>query len=426
MTARSMGKADGLSPLVVGCIIVNACMGAGFLTLPYAFARAGLLAGAVTVAALTVLAVLSAAYVVDTMHACGKRTAASGLLQTMPDFSSMVAAAYGDRAQGWSRVFLSVTLEMFLWTYASLVSSTFASRLPLAGEACNIYVDGHECQQNYRAWLGVFGCVVVVTSYLELREQVWFQLLLTGARAVVVTLLVGDSVRLLAFGLPRPHPGKGDPGMPPPAAGFGIEGVGDVVTVTIFALAVHFVLPETLRELAEPSMAFRTSFGAIAVCGLVYVLVGVTVAAAFGRWTVPVCTLNWANSELHFWRDVLSFLPVVDVAATYPIIATCVAANLAPGERSTQTVYRVAAAALPIVGAFVVYDVSVTVWWAGLASLFLCLGLPGLLWLRLEAPATYAPKSRLLAYASVAAACGLMAFAAIDKLAEGGRRSRGH
>jgi hypothetical protein len=131
------------------------------------------------------------------------------------------------------------------------------------------------------------------------------------------------------------------------------------------------------RDTAVPTVC-----AALGLCAVTYAAVGVLVALVFGSWTVPVCTLNWSRADLGGWERVLVVLPVVDITASYPLLAHCLGRNLATATDVEPRIWRMVCALLPLVGAFFVFDLSVPATWVGATSAVVIYTVPFALWAR--------------------------------------------
>mmetsp|Transcript_16814 Transcript_16814/g.48033 ORF Transcript_16814/g.48033 Transcript_16814/m.48033 type:complete len:513 (+) Transcript_16814:123-1661(+) len=462
MTAASEAK-DGLSPLAVCSIIVNACMGMGFLALPYTSLRVGpLVATAITlglgvVALLTglwtaVSLSLTAAFLRQGGHPPSQNDGCDldsevqartpllveGLveresaakeggmfgLDCSVTYVSMVGLLFGNGGRWATVAMLSLSFAVAMWSYAGLVASSLAAMvpLPLVGGTCDVYADWLEpdCQMRYLAYLAAFAALVVCLSLLRLREQAHFQIAMTVVRMLLVSAILGDCARMHVLGEAPPHPGaRGSghatseslwedvnerydprrfPTVPEPGH-LDLSQVPRHVAMATAALSVHMVIPEAVHDLArKPSTLLPTVAAALALCCLVYCLVGAAVASTFGEWTRPVCTLNWVSytggqatvdAAARLLRSVIILVPVVDVSAAYPILALSLATNVLSGAgqkvgEGPRWQLLLACASLPIVGAAFVFDIGKTMGWVGVLLLPLVFLIPPMLLLRAE------------------------------------------
>jgi hypothetical protein len=131
------------------------------------------------------------------------------------------------------------------------------------------------------------------------------------------------------------------------------------------------VLPDVLSELddrrtnARPATLVAQSF-----CAFTYVVTGSLVAYTYGHWTLPICTLNWANAKLGGIQEALMILPTLDLMSAFPLWAHCLAMNLYTFTKFRfpevpLAAWRVFCAVVPLIGSFFIYDVTLHVTWAG-------------------------------------------------------------
>mmetsp|Transcript_68662 Transcript_68662/g.194759 ORF Transcript_68662/g.194759 Transcript_68662/m.194759 type:complete len:490 (+) Transcript_68662:25-1494(+) len=433
---------DGIDPATAVAIIVNACMGMGFLSLPYTSVRVGPVVAIFVTLALGAVALLTALWTAIAMSltaALGRPGGDPEVIAWAPlahdpepgrpnkdpfnldtlvfaAYTEMVRALFGDCAWRLASWALCVALLVVMWAYAALVAGTLSAMVPVpyVGGPCDIYDEEDSgCQRVYQAYLLVFGLVGVALSSYSFKEQRHFQIVMSAARLLLVLSIIGDCARMHVMGEAPPPPG-GDsvghapgrsavqsynptafPSLPSPTA-FKPVALPNHVAVAMAALTVHMIIPEALKDLDDKPRNMLPTVGcALALCIVVYVLVSASVAFTFGDWTKPVCTLNWvhytAGRPAAGWgavlfRSWLLIVPTVDVTGAYPVLATALASTMRPCFPSTDGSWqlRVACALLPVVGAAVVSDLPYLLGCVGLCMLLFVFILPPIMILRAE------------------------------------------
>lgn len=328
------------------------------------------------------------------------------IAQVRLPITKMVGCCWGRWAERISGFLITFCIASSMWAYAGLVSGSLGAMVPLPffGGTCDVYSEWPECAGQYYGWLGIFAVVVLALSLLQLKEQRWFQVSMTFVRVILVLLVLGDCIRMLAVQEAPPVPGghDGTHGAPlgsidggppydrtrfpekPSLSHFDISHLPRHVAMITVAIAVHVVIPEAVSELEDkPRTLIPTLASAMLLCSVVYVLVGLIVPLTFGDWVHRVCTLNWANwtaGEVRasvfavILRSFIILVPVVDVTAAYPVFAVTVTSTVysqfcAASENSKDPPpiwLRLICAAVPLVGAALIFDIGIALSWASL------------------------------------------------------------
>lgn len=433
---------DGIDPTTAVAIIVNACMGMGFLSLPYTSIRMGPVVAIFVTLALGVVALLTAlwtAIALSLTAALGRPGGDPEVITRAPlahdpepgrpgkdpfnldtpvfaAYTEIVRALFGDWMWWLASGVLCIALLVVMWAYAALVAGTLSAMVPVpyVGGPCNIYnEEDTRCQRVYQAYLLVFGLVGVALSAYSFKEQRHFQIIMSAARLLLVLSIIGDCARMRITGEAPPPPGDDSvghaptgpavpsynpttfPSMPSPMA-FKPTALPSHVAVAMAAFTVHIVIPEAVKDLNDKPRNMLPTVGcALGLCIVVYALVSASVAFTFGDWTKPVCTLNWmhytAGRPAAGWgavlfRSGLLIVPTVDVAGAYPVLATVLASTMRPCFPSMDGSWqlRVVCALCPVVGAAVVSDLPYLLGCVGLFMLFFVFIIPPMMILRAE------------------------------------------
>lgn len=350
---------DGVGPLAVGCFIVNACMGMGFLAIPYSSQQLGLVfafgvtASICTIAILsaiwsaTVLSLISALVRADDPHLSPEIRSCEPLVESLKrprspgsveapvatyrtgnfditearlSYTSMIGALYGPYAERTVAASICLYFMGGLWGFAALVAGSLTTIVPspFVGGTCDIYTQWSEvhCAQRYYGFLFIFAVIAVTLSLMHLKEQKGFQIGMTLVRLLLVALMLGDCIRMLVLHEAPSVPGgfEGAHAAPLGSTGHGplynpkqfpdvqpphhmnLAHLGNHIAMVTFAITVHVVIPEATHDLRDkPRNLIPTITVALLFCAVVYILMGLIVPMTFGNWVQPVNSLNWAN-----------------------------------------------------------------------------------------------------------------------------------
>lgn len=308
----------------------NYIMGCGFLGLPSAFVKSGVLLGPLLILLgglimnatkdLVLEAMARAEAMAKASQICSKalRHASAGDNSQLAGGRTLIVPEQADYLVDGARKFevtdlclmlvgktarnlYAVILSMYMYgglcAYASVWASSFSANVPVpflnGGATCNIEQAGSAaCSGLYLLWLAVFAVVAVPLACLDLEEQIGVQVVMFGARVLVVALLTGS----VAVGMASCDGvvfAEVPPGKPQPTPLFDAGGLAVIIPVSIFAFIFHHSIPGLSAPVGDkaglPRM-FATAFGIIT---LFYASVGLLVAVFFGDAVNSQCSLNW-------------------------------------------------------------------------------------------------------------------------------------
>lgn len=442
---------DGISPYVAFSFLVNACMGIGFLALPYSSLRFGLIASLIVTILLGILATLSALWIATTLSLAwalsrsNKLHADSDVTARVPiatksergdrdkdddqfeighsmqmSYVKLIGMLFGDGLQNVTMSALAFVLVISMWSFAAIFASSMAAIVPapFIGGTCDVYDDWEDdtCASRYYLYLAIFALMMSLLSLAHLAEQQKFQLAMTLCRICLVIAIVGDCMRIATMEEAPPHPGMRQeeashivpvggrssvahydpdrwPSVPSPLQTNAWRGCHHIALATA-ALTVHMVIPDAVHDLTDKRKTLLPTLGsALAFCTFVYCIISIAVVMTFGKWTRPVCTLNWVNytageptasAFAMTFRTVVILIPVLDVTAAYPILSQSLAANVSsvlwPTSTERSTWYlRLLCSLIPLIGASFVYNAAQTLGWCGVLLVPFVFILPQLL-----------------------------------------------
>lgn len=330
--------------------------GTGFLTLPFATAKAGALLGLLGLAVMTLLANTAKDYVLEAsaraelldhpssypelglqLNAAGGGGGGHGngngngmsrqeSSQNLPLMLTCKSVRYEmpvlcRKFLGpWGRLAYMLCLSVYIYgallAYTSVFAKSCASTFPLPGVG-----------DSYAVYLAVFALLVVPLSCLELTEQVAIQVVLAGCRVLLVVLMVGtvgaaygskaesfpgqsgESPRVYFIRsltrypnstlIQRVHTATTKPKPNPPGpAGIPLWDVGGLyvfLPIACYAFIYHHSiagLSHPVRDKKLLGSIFLTTF---LICAVAYGAIAVLVASYFGPGMAQSSNLEWRD-----------------------------------------------------------------------------------------------------------------------------------
>lgn len=341
------GRKRGFSRFTSICFTVNYLIGTGFLTLPWAFQRGGILLSTITMVIVIVICNETKNYVLvamaraEALVRAGQNGSAAGLdlsgdMEMMLPKGETSGEGYGSTVAShmeisaphrrkshdseedegdenkplivkdhkfeytelclmflgkWGeRAYVTcvgVAISLQLWGYAAVFALGMAEYLPLGKE-------DRSFDDDYKTYILMFGSAVVPLSCLELREQVGFQILLSICRFLVIFLMIqtvrdaakhrdGGAVYFTDF----------DPSSSTGVTLVNLEGFYEMFSVLVFTAMFHNgipVLSEPVGDRTKLSQNFRDAI--LVVCSACWML-GAATASYFGDSIEQSANLNW-------------------------------------------------------------------------------------------------------------------------------------
>ena len=280
----------------------------------------------------------------------------------------------GGRARVVYVAVLSGYMYGALWAYGTVFASSFAANVPVAffngGQPCAIQEHGAVnagCLGTFYTWLGAFALLAVPLACMELTEQISVQVLMFGARLLVVLLMVGTVLSgwascpagsVVFAGLPSAAnatsaaAGAGAiSGSALPASSlFDATGLAGLLPVATYAFIFHHSVPVLAHPVAHKASLPSLFAASFAVCCLAYGALGLIVSLGFGEAINQQCNLNWKDyvgcvapapgsgegsvtpasaSPLALGvRFIVLIFPALDVLSAYPLNAITLGNNL--------------------------------------------------------------------------------------------------
>jgi amino acid permease len=328
----------GFSFWVAVAFAANYIMGCGFLGIPSAFVKSGVLLGPLLICLGGVVMNATKDYVLEAMaraEAMAKAAAISSRAlrhAAAGDASGLAGPTGGGRRRGLivpeqadylidhhrkyevtdlclmlvgptARSLYALILSLYMYgglcAYASVWASSFTANVPVAflngGATCNIEQSGLTggCVGPYLLWLAVFAAIAIPLACVDLEEQVAIQVLMFAARVLVVALLTGT----VAVGMAGCTDGvvfaEVPPGKPQHTALADAAGLATVIPVSIFSFIFHHSIPGLSQPVANKTTLPRMFAVTFVIITVFYASVGLLVAVFFGPAVNSQCSLNW-------------------------------------------------------------------------------------------------------------------------------------
>jgi len=322
-------------------------------------------------------------------------------------------------------LFISLYMCGTLWAYTSVFSSAMAREFPLFFVGDNNKVESifqiaasttaSPEAINYVCYAILFGCIVVPLSCLELDEQVPLQVFLTGCRFVMFFLMIG-TCRMCADDIAAVSEMKAGADetyqdlVNNESYSFRWSGVAKTLPILIFANIYHHSIPGLSHPLADKSKAGSVFIATNLFTTVAYLILGLSLAAAFGEGIEQSSNLNWSFFHARtgtidsqgnivgaaWWTRVISMyiilFPAIDVVSAFPLNAITFGNSLfgaaygkriheVENNRWIRTGFRLLASIPPIIFGILVRDLGVITDYTGTTGFMIGLSFPAMLYL---------------------------------------------
>jgi amino acid permease len=423
----------GFSFGVAMSFTINYVIGSGFLTLPWAFRKTGVTLGIIVVCASTFFALCSVLFLLETMaraeRLCAitekywegtslqstkkrrtnsfssylvlsqsdenfekvtdggsstKKVNGNGCDEALNDVGPMQVADHKFELPELCEEFLGINgarayiiiivLYMVgtLWAYATVFANSISGiidDIPFA----------------YEIFLGVFACLVVPVSLMELSEQVGIQVAMTIWRIVMLTMMIGTVLLSFCTKTQAFSDYVFDENEPSSLELFRPQNLSYLLPIACYANIFHHSLPALSEPVANKASLAKIFGVTLLLCAVGYIGVGTCVSWYFGSHTMQSSNLNWttyvgsmaythAGKDKSFTAMVVSrfvvLFPAFDVASAFPLNAITLGNNLMAsyyghneihnieGSRIDRIKFRLLAVIPPIFGALIVRQVG--------------------------------------------------------------------
>jgi amino acid permease len=298
------------------------------------------------------------------------------------EVSDMFDVILGPRWKNAYKLVLGLFIFGTIWSYASVFGTSMAARIPIdipgiglvinGGETCDIYTNlSSGCNSLYWFYLILFACIVVPLTCMDLKDQQFFQVLLSICRFAMIGMIIGT----VSYGANQNISHGGSFGVAPlPTAP--ASGVLAFIPVAVFAQIYHHSISPITQHLREKHAAPKVFGAAMLCCTILYAVLGVLVGSYYGIDVVASCVINWTkpNAPGALWiRSIIVLFPAFDILSAYPLNAITLAGNLRSKREQIswkqKIAIRILVASLPIIGAGVLHDLNEILKWIGLVGL---------------------------------------------------------
>lgn len=427
--------------LVAVCFTLNYIIGTGFLTLPWAFNKTGHLLGFLVLFVLTMFSSLSVVFLLESMARTAKlmelddassnhnireetrfhQTGAGyGVISTTSehaqdshstfeiekienddrlivktikyDITDMCALFLGRWGTLAYAFFISVYMYSTLWVYTTVFAMAFASRIDFGPHSYSIFVL-------------IFSLFVVPISLMELKEQVYLQVILSACRifmvlAMIVTILYAEthpSAKIFTDTINVHSDSEKD--------WFTLAELWNVYLLlpkAAYANIFHHSIPALAELVEDKSLLNHVFFTALIVAMISYAGIGTVISGYFGSQTNISSNLNWATFQgvlngdgtekwsARFLAAFVVLFPAFDVASAFPLNAITLANSLMSahdGDRVHELsksklhryYFRLIAVIPPLIAAFFISKLGEVTDFAGLTGFVIAFVIPALL-----------------------------------------------
>ncbi|KAJ1434039.1 transmembrane amino acid transporter protein-domain-containing protein [Ochromonadaceae sp. CCMP2298] len=390
---------------------LNYVVGSGFLTLPWAFQKTGIVLGILVLSLMCLMSILSCYFILETMERAtrminsipsntnsfqassreqGRPLAAP--VQRRMELTELCALFLGYQGKRVFSVLIMVYIYGTLWAYCTVFAKAFSAVFDLGAASYYIY-------------LSVFAVIVVPLSCMELAEQVYVQVALSLFRVLMLTVMILTTAvayfsRGGEFGelSNRSYERLEEPAHPD----MNFDKLYLLLPIAAYAYIFHHSVPALSEPVADKRSVGLMFTVALLVSFVAYTVVSICVSLYFGSDTLSSSNLNWQLFEGHrlsdgskpLWAVFVSvfvvLFPAMDVASAYPLNAFTLGNNIMSsyfgeevekhqGSRVASTFFRLVAAIPPFAGALVVSDLGNITAFTGLTGFAIAFIVPGML-----------------------------------------------
>jgi amino acid permease len=419
----------GFSFMVSVAFTLNYIMGTGFLTLPYAFYKTGIIIGISVLGVITFISILAAFFVLEAiargqlieettkrmhmeyieyqsmslerMNSFGTQRLTSKSIKNDGNISDYIVGSLkieipelcelflGIKGKLIYMVMISICMYGCLWCYATVFSNAFSTHLPI-----NDY--------SYYIYLFIFSVIVIPLTCMELREQVTFQVILAIGRVIMI-LLMTSTVLIKLY---NESNFIGYDSYSNRVNTFNIKYLYILLPLSMYANIFHHSIPALSEPVLKKSNLHYIYAVTLLFCFGAYTSISVLIALYFNEHVLPSSNLNWQN--FHFYSNhintshtvrviekMVSFyiilFPAMDVASAFPLCGITLGNNLMSSiygqnsmhyyekSRYLRIYFRMLAAIPSLIGAIFVDNIDLITSFTGLSGFVIALIYPALL-----------------------------------------------
>ncbi|KAL0486636.1 11 TM domain-containing transmembrane protein [Acrasis kona] len=411
---------------VVYCFSINFILGVGVLGVPNAFYKGGIVAGPLVMLIVTIFAMMSSTWILETIsRAQGivdaddqtktrnpNATQLFYISDTKFEMNQLCAMFLGKIGKIAYEIFLCLFAYGVLWSYAAVFAESMASHVPLpisGWYTCEVAVDdSNTCSTLYILYVLVFGLLVVPITCLNLTEQKLLQITLTLFRylslgAMIIITLIGIATDPYSAHSPKSRPDT-LPTRGPYVADvklFQLLGFSLLMPTCIYSQILHHAVPGFTQPAKDKKRLHIVYASTFLTTFIFYVVLGVVLAIYYGPNIMSTASLNFGtwragrsfSESVPTWTTILIYViilfPALDVISAFPLNGIALGNNLHTGvfgenqkymsKRWIQVLFRLLAAVPPLIGAIFVRDLSKLLSYAGLVGFIITFVIPPVL-----------------------------------------------
>lgn len=299
--------------------------------------------------------------------------------------------------------FLTLYIFCTLWAYTCVFASAMSKAAPFfAGDA----------ETNYFVYAVIFSSIVVPLSCMELDEQVTVQVIMTGARFLMLGLMVSTSSSCAQDNVNLSNNIEASYASPL----FRPAGLDKMLPIMVFAHIYHHSIPGLAHPVADKKKLngiYRTTavFSTVA-----YTFIGLVLGSAFGENMEQSSNLNWKHFtggtavfdddgtmiSIAGWAQAISLyvlcFPALDVLSAFPLNAITLGNNMMGSyygnrihevehDRWIRMRFRLLASIPPIICGILERQLGKITDYAGTTGFIIGFSFPALLYIRSRAAA---------------------------------------
>lgn len=365
-----------MGPIPVFATMLNASLGAGFLTVPWIFVQIGNPLAIAVLVFISFITIAASLMIVEassraefllrseerglpmprlSMSLAFKRKSLneiplldlqeenSKIKPTLTDkrkfeLGELCKIYFGDAGMHLYIICMVIGCYGIFCAYTILFASSFTSDIPIFNlETCDIYQDQEffsPCRFKYWFWVCFYVALMVVLTVAGLENQQTFQMIFTVTRISILCLIFGTSLYSIISGVPLNSSLQHQDEIP-----FSWSTLFMCIPMIKFTIGFQNIIPSALQNLKnKKANAALTIVWASVTGGLLVLILGlVTGSALSGYHTPTLSTLAWRGydagiSPRPYWTYLVEYsiviFPALNVITSCPPNSIALAENL--------------------------------------------------------------------------------------------------
>jgi amino acid permease len=340
--------------------LINSTVGAGFLTIPWTYDKAGWVYSMLVQLITTLISILLAYQLIEVMakveviikmRESGKWTSNHNSLSLIfrkyqseyivpssyipeltyrrLDIVELIRILFGPRAAQVYFILLFILQQGVCVAYGSIFASSFASEVPLGVDGtCNIYDSTtfwDDCRWKYWVFLTIFSVSMIYFTIKGYQEQIWMQSVMSIMRFVVISLVLATSLYHISSHSSYDSSDYNPIDMPPI---FDYKYLGFSLPVIMIASMFHLNVSNICEFLQERENRLSKILVMTAcTAGVVYLLLGLIVSFAVedveSLSILAYRDYTGGYDNRHWWSYMIEYIimifPALDVFSSYPL-----------------------------------------------------------------------------------------------------------